>query len=36
MKRLLYVAKGNVQIAQDQVDELTFNVSNYEKKIKEL
>jgi len=36
MERLLGVAKGNVKAAQNQVDELEFNVENYKQKIKEL
>jgi len=36
MERLLKVAKGNVATAQNQVDELEFNVYNYKQKIKEL
>ncbi len=33
MERLLAVAKDNVKSAQNQVDELEFNVLNYKKKI---
>ena len=33
MERLCKVAKGNVAIAQMQVEELEFNISNYKKKI---
>ena len=33
MERLLGVAKGNVEAAQKQVDELIFNISNYKRKI---
>ena len=36
MRRLLGVAKNNVKLAQNQVDELEFNIANYETKIKGL
>ena len=36
MERLLKVAECNVVAAQNQVDELTHNVSTYKAKIKEL
>ena len=34
MERLLGVAKTNVALAQNQVEELEFNISNYKEKIK--
>ena len=36
MERLLGIAKNNVKSAQNQVDELEFNVENYKLKIQEL
>ena len=36
LERLLGIAKGNVKAAQNQVDELEFNIDNYKRKITEL
>ena len=36
LERLLGVAQGNVKLAQNQADELEFNIENYKRKIKEL
>ena len=33
MERLCKVAKDNVEAAQKQVEELEFNISNYQQKI---
>ena len=36
MERLLSVVDGNIKVAEEQKEELEFNISNYKEKIKEL